>query len=118
MFADCMGRTGVEPPGAFANPDPILPIRIDDEAGQLYIGDTVLTGGDGTYERTEEGEFGQFTQVITQTAVVSEGNISFSYYAVADGRDDCELRYDTTFVPFDGDYDALFAGAEALSAGD
>ena len=116
MFAECMGRVGVEPPGAFAEPDPILPIRVDDEAGTLTIGNTMLTGEGGEYELVEEGEFGQFTQVITQKASVSEDAITFTYHAVADERDDCELHYETTFTPFDGDYEALMARAAELGA--
>jgi hypothetical protein len=116
MFAECMGRVGVEPPGAFAEPDPILLIRVDDEAGTLTIGNTVLAGGGGAYELVEEGEFGQFTQVVTQTASVSEASIAFTYHAIADERDDCELHYETTFTPFDGDFEALMARAEELGA--
>ncbi|RMF77211.1 MAG: hypothetical protein D6737_18445 [Chloroflexi bacterium] len=115
MFAECLGREDGSPPSAFATPDPILPIAIDDEAGTLTIGgDLVLSGGGGVYERVDEAPFGQFTQVITQTATVSDDSIAFTYHAIADGRDDCEVRYETTFVPFDADYEALLERGDML----
>lgn len=116
MFGECMGRVDTSPPRAFSEPDPILTIHIDEEAGELVIGKHVLTGS-GTYELEEESEFGQFIQVVTQTAVVTEDTIDFTYHAIADGRDDCELIYETQYLPFDADYEAFFELVDSLVAG-
>jgi len=114
LFGDCMGRVDVSPPLAFSQPDPILTILIDEDAGELVLGENVLTGS-GTYELEEEDTFGQFARVTTQTAVVSEDAIDFSFYSIADSRDDCELIYETQFLPFDGDYEDFFDLVEEIS---
>ncbi|RMG80792.1 MAG: hypothetical protein D6712_17435 [Chloroflexi bacterium] len=108
MFGECLGAAATTPPKAWATPDPILPVRIDDEEGVLYLGNTVLGGGAGEYILEEEAEFGTGLQQITQVATVTEDAITLEYYAVVDGRDDCELRFTATYAPFDGDFEALF----------
>ena len=112
MFQECMGRTDVTPPAAWTTPDPLVPIRVDDEAGTLYIGSDAYTGGGGSYQRVTDAAFGQFQQVITETVTMTADNaITFEFHAIADERDDCEMIYEATLVPFDGDYAALMAAA-------
>lgn len=113
LFAECLGLTSATPPRTFATADPIVPVRIDEEAGLLWIGDWELTGS-GTYTRETEEPFGQFNRVTTEVAVVDPGAIQFSYHAIADERDDCELRYTSIYTPFDGDLEALLGRAIEL----
>lgn len=115
LFAECLGRTDVSPPDAWVTPDPILPIALQDDEAVLLLGDTELSGTGGTYIYEEAGTFGQFPAVTTQTATVADNVITFDYYRIADERDDCELRYTTTYYPFNGDYELLFSRADSLS---
>jgi hypothetical protein len=105
LFQECMGRTNVTPGEAWTTPDPLVPIRVDDEA--LYIGSKAYPGGGGSYELVSEAQFGQFPEVITETITVAEDAITYNYHAIADERDDCEMIYEAALVPFDGDYEAL-----------
>ncbi len=114
LFGECMGRIDNSPPLAFAQPDPILVILIDEDAGEMIIGEHMLVGDGTTFELEEEGMFGQFEQITTQIAIVSEDAIDFTYYSIADNRDDCELRYETQYVPFDGDFANFFTQLESL----
>ena len=118
LFQECMGRVDVSPPTAFSDPDPILPIVFDDELGVMRLGDTLLIGGGDAYELEEERPFGQFMQIIVQSAMVSEDVIDFEYNSIADGRDDCELRYQTQYILFDMDYEALYTRVDAMSTED
>ncbi len=108
MFAECLGLTSATPPGVFATADPIVPVRIDEDAGLLWIGRWQLVGS-GTYTREIEEPFSQFTRVTTEIANVSDGMIDYSYHSIAGERDDCELRYTSVYTPFDGDLGALLA---------
>lgn len=114
MFGPCLGVELRDPPRTFSRRDLILPVAVDDVAGTLTVGRVILTGGDGAYERIEESPFGTFTQVITHTALLSEEMIALTYQAIANDRDDCEVTYEATYIPFDGDFDALFEAAVAL----
>ena len=106
-FGECMGRDLPEPPGAFADADPILPIIIDDEVGELRLGPHVLLGDGNTFELEVEGQFGQFTDVTSRTAIVGDETIDFSYYSIADERDDCEMIYESSYALYDGDFEAM-----------
>ena len=113
-FGECMGRIDASPPGAFTDSDPIVPIVIDEEAGEFWVGPHILTGGDGSYELEVEGMFGQFADVTTRTATVDADGIAFRYHSIADGRDDCEMTYESTYSRFDGDFEALFMRVEEM----
>ncbi len=115
-FGECMGRLDAEPPGAFTDSDPILPIVIDEEAGEFWLGPHILTGGDGSYELEVTGEFGQFTDVTTRTATVVDDTIAFRYHSIAAERDDCEMIYESTYSRFDGDFAALFERVNDMGA--
>lgn len=114
-FGECMGRDLPDPPGAFADADPILPIIIDDEVGELRLGPHVLLGGGDAYELEVEGQFGQFPDVTTRTAIVGDESIDFSYYSIADGRDDCEMIYESSYVLYDGDFEAMMEQINDMS---
>lgn len=113
MFAECMGLMDAIPPRIFAVADPIVPVRLDEDAGILWIGWWQLEGS-GTYTREIEEPFGQFTRVTTETAIVSDDLIQYSYHSIGDGRDDCEVSYTSEYTPFDGDLDTLLMRAVEL----
>lgn len=118
MFGECLGLVDATPPRTYARPDPIVPIRFDEEEGTLYLGNLMLSGGPVTYMREEEDTFGIFGRVTTETAIVSEGRIEWTFHSIADERDDCELRFNATYVYFDGDYAALMERAISLGTTD
>jgi len=113
-FAECMGRLDAQPPGAFTDSDPILPLVIDEEAGELWRGPHILTGGGGSYALETVGEFGDLADITTQTATVADDTITFRYHSIAGERDDCEMIYESTYSRFDGDFDALFSRVDEL----
>jgi hypothetical protein len=116
QFQECMGRTDVEVGSAWTTPDLLIPIVVDLEEGLMiwdqreFIGDD---GGQGTHVETTE--FGTLQNVITRTFhPAGDYAFDFRYHAIAGERDDCEMIYQSTFTPFDGDFEALFARAEEL----
>lgn len=116
LFGTCLGLESTSPPGAYANPDPIVAVWLDEDAGELVIGENVYLGGGGTFTRETLGTFGTSEQVTTETVLVSEGQIDLDFYSVAGGRDDCELRFTSTYRPYDGDMAALLERAAAIGA--
>lgn len=114
LLAECMGRADAIPATLFSMPDPIVTVLIDEETNELFISNSVLFGDGVTFEVEEESEFGQLTQVITRTAIVSENVINYTYHTIADNRDDCELYYETQFIPFDGDFEGFFTQIETI----
>lgn len=116
LFGPCLGLESTSPPGAYANPDPIVAVWLDEDAGELVIGENVYLGGGGTFSRETLGTFGTFEQVTTETVLVSEGQLDLDFYSVAGERDDCELRFTSTYIPYDGDMAALMERAAAIGA--
>lgn len=115
MIGECLGLVDAVPGSAWTRLDLLTPIRIDEEAGILYMGGEAYSGGDGVYELVEEGPFGQFMQVTTRTVTVAEDSIAYRHHSIADERDDCEMIYESSFVPFDGDAESLFERAATLA---
>lgn len=113
MFQECMGVANLRLGSTWTDTDPLLPLQLDEEAGSLMIGRRVFEGAGGSFERVQEAPFGQFTQVITETATLNDAELLLRYHAIADERDDCEMIYEARYLPFDGDYAALFAAIEA-----
>ena len=115
QFQECLGRTDVTVGRAWTRSDLLVPMRFTDDG--LIWNEMVFEGGGGVYinERTEE--FSSFENLITQTfTATGEGNFDYNSHAIADGRDDCEMIYNSSYAPFDGDFEAIFAMAEELSA--
>lgn len=113
LFQECMGVSNLRLGSTWTATDPLLPLRLDEESGSLVIGRRTFAGADGSFERVQEAPFGQFTQVITETATLSDAELLLRYHAITDERDDCEMIYEARYAPFDGDYAALFAAIEA-----
>jgi hypothetical protein len=114
QFQECLGRTGGEVGGAWTRSDLLVPIQITENA--LMWDQLTFEGGGGVYINVRTEEFGSFENVITQTFTgTAESGFEFSYHAIADGRDDCEMIYNSSYSPFDGDFEAIFAIAAELS---
>ena len=113
-FGECIGREPIDPPGAFADADPILLLFIDEDTGELRRGPEILTGDGTTFEVEIEGEFGEYADVTTLTAVVNEDTIDFTYYSIAGGRADCVMHYVSSYTLFDGDVAGVMERIEAM----
>ena len=113
-FGECIGREPIAAPGGFADSDPILPLFIDGETGELRRGPEILTGDGTTFEVEIDGEFGEYTDITTLTAIVDEETIDFTYYSIAGGREDCVMHYVSSYTLFDGDVAGVFERVEAM----
>ena len=114
FFGPCLGRTDADPGPGWSNPDPIIPVIFGDE-GSLTIDDLEFSGGGGSFVNESLREAGQSSIATTRTVtLVSDTEIEFTFEMVLDERDDCQVIYTSTWVPFDGDVDALVARAESL----
>lgn len=111
QFTDCLGREG-DVGGAWTRSDLLVPIQIGEDT--LVWNQLVFEGGADSFINERTQPFGGFENMITQTFTGTEEGFEFSYHAIADGRDDCEMIYESSYAPFDGDFDALYARAEAL----
>ena len=116
QFQECMGRTNVEPGSAWTTPDLLIPIIADPEDNLIIWDQRTFAEGAGGLENVETTEFGTLENVTTRT-LTSAGDESFvfRYHAIAGERDDCEMIYESTLTPFDGDFEVLFARAEELA---
>ena len=113
QFTDCLGRDGTVGT-AWTRSDLLVPIAFD-EAG-LFWNKLQFDGGGGVFINERTQEFGSFENVITQTFTGNaEDGFDFSYEAIADGRDDCEMIYESSYTPFDGDFESIFGRAEELA---
>ncbi|MCI0711408.1 MAG: hypothetical protein L0154_14740 [Chloroflexi bacterium] len=114
QFAECLGRVGVEVGRAWTLPELLVPVQVGEDS-IIFAGKEFVDVG-GAYEIVWTQEFGQFENEITETFTpLDEDTLAYRYHATAGGRDDCEMIYESTFIPFDGDFEALFAHAESLA---
>ena len=115
MLSTCMGRPSVTLSFGYTAPDLLMPFRFNDDGsvlmdGRLYVG--------GEHEDVSTREFaGTSTTTVTIRSLDTGGSsIGFGMESTTDGRDDCQLIYESSFSPFDSDFIALLANAETIGA--
>lgn len=114
QFAECLGRVGVEAGRAWTLPELLVPVQLGEDSIIFASKEFVNVGG--AYEIVWTQEFGQFENEIAETFTrLADDVLTYRYHAIAGGRDDCEMIYESTFTPFDGDFEALFARAVGLA---
>lgn len=113
QFAACLGQWNAEPPPIYLQLDPLVLIRAN--ATELEWNQTLYQRTDDTYSRESTMSQGRFKLRITEVFRFTGPTLTYTYHAIADERDDCELIYVSYFTPFEGDFAELFAAAEALS---
>lgn len=114
QFQECLGREGGDPPGTFTTPDLLVMLSVGET--ELVWNQSVYAGDGTTFSRNSTLPFGELDEVIDETFSANGDALDYSYYSIAGGRDDCELRYSSEFVPFAGDLLALFAAADELAS--
>ena len=110
QYAECLGRVG-DVGRAWTTSDLLVPFQIGEDT--LIWSQEVFTGDGATFINEKTQPLGAFENIITQTFIGNAEGFDFSYYAIADGRDDCEMIYESSYVPFDEDFTTLFERAAA-----
>jgi hypothetical protein len=114
QFGECLGRTDTSVGRAWIVPELLVPIQLEEE--NLIFNSMEFENVGGLFESVRTTEFGSFENVITETFNPTvDDSLDYRYHATAGGRDDCETIYESTFTPFDGDFEALFERAEELA---
>lgn len=117
QFGECLGRTDATVGRAWSVPELLVPFQIGEDSLIFARREFVDTGG--SFESVQTTEFGTFENVITETFTpMADNSFEYRYHAIAGARDDCEMIYESTFMPFDGDIEPLFERADALAVTD
>ncbi len=113
QFTDCLGASG-EVGRAWVTPDLLVPFQIGESS--LIWNEQVFTGGGGSYMSERTQPFASFENIITQTFTGTVEGFDYEYHAIANERDDCEMIYESSYVPFDQDFEALYSRADEQAA--
>lgn len=113
QFTDCLGASG-EVGRAWITSDLLVPFQISEDS--LIWNEQVFTGGGGSYVSERTQPFASFENFITQTFTGTADGFDYEYHAIANERDDCEMIYESSYVPFDHDFEALYGRAETEAA--
>lgn len=106
MINTCLGKNPGMLGFAYTMPDLLMPFRFQED-GTVLMDEKLYVGGE--HEATNSSPF--ITIVTRRSLALGEGSIGFRLQSIADGRDDCQLIYESNFRPFDEDFEALFATA-------
>jgi hypothetical protein len=118
LFKECFGITmyADKPPSGISTPDLLVPLEIDTEANILVLGTREFLPKEDVYQYTDISSFGSEESVTTETLLPQEdASFAYLYHYISGNRDNCEVTYSSTFIPFDGNFEALFARAEELA---
>jgi len=111
LLFECFDRDPAPLSFGWTAPDILMPIRFYND-GTIVMDYREYVGGE--HRDIEEPDSNGNVTVVTRTLDVGTDSIGFRLHGIMNGRDDCEMIYESTFTPFDGDFDALFARAEEI----
>jgi hypothetical protein len=119
LFKECFGITmyADKPPSDISTPDLLVPLEIDTEANILVLGTREFLPKEDIYQYTDISPFGPDENMTTTETLLPQDDASFTYiyHIIGGNRDNCEVTYSSTFTPFDGNFEALFARADSLA---
>ena len=107
FFNECLDRDNTVPAPGWAASD-LLALLTETETGLMLDG-VVFDGAPGEYiyEDRDETTMGVYYDIITLTGAPEDGLLTVNHFYQIDDRADCQVEYDSEYVPFDGDVDAL-----------
>lgn len=114
MLGTCLGKTTVNLSFGWAAPDILMPIYFADD-GTVLMDYRIYTGGENEDISTRTVGETTTTTVVTRSIEVAPSSIAFRLHGIIDGRDDCEMIYESTFTPFDEVYDNLFERSQEIA---
>jgi hypothetical protein len=109
LLGECLGRTLITPPVWVTMPDFMVAVRVDEAAGTAYFNGDEYVGSGGSFARVEDTSDDPYLPTVeTYTLeIISDEALTHSLASISYEREDCQIAYSGTFVPFDGDFEAL-----------
>lgn len=107
FFNECLDTFNTEPAPGWAAPD-LLAVITETETGLEIDGVPFLgSAGEYVYEEREETFTGIYYDRITLLGTIEAELFDVNHFYQLDERTDCQVEYDSEYVPFDGDVEAL-----------
>jgi hypothetical protein len=118
FFDECLDVTLISLPVWVRLPDFLVAVRFDEDNGLAYYNGAEYEGGGGSFTRVEDTSDDPYLPtVVTYTLeVVGDDALVHSMASIAYEREDCQIAYTGTLVPFDGDIEALTTTIEETLA--
>jgi hypothetical protein len=113
MLSTCIGFDVTVPGRTWITPDPLIPLRLDNETGTLYLGNKGYTGSGFYTEITTEPTPTGSLETIFSIAITGDQVAYIRYESTLDGRADCRIVYESMLIPYNGDLATLFADTAA-----
>jgi hypothetical protein len=109
FFGDCLGRTIISLPVWVRLPDFIVAVKFDEANGLAYYNGDEYEGGGGSFTRIEDTSDDPYLPTVVTYTLEAAGDdaLVHSMSSIMYEREDCQIAYTGTLIPFDGDLDAL-----------
>jgi len=114
LLNTCLGLSPAPLSFGYVAPDLLMPFRLTEDDTVVMFGRTYVGGENEETSATRLGSGGVATIVTLRTLTITPDRIDFRLVGGINDRDDCELVYDSTFTPFDGDTASILLRAAEI----